>query len=213
MWRGPTWSSTPPSSTGWELGKPPSATAIRAALLARVRLTNRASQSHEQAILKHQDVPEAIRMRRPDAAGPAIEQLIGVVRSAITDALRKSRTRCCPPACRKYGRHPPMPPPAINYLPRSGTFAPRTSFLECSASNTRCGPASPLCRSVQRPGAESLPPGFCCRAGSRAVCANRSLNFSALPPVRASAAPLLELSVGSSQRKRSASKETDRIHI
>ncbi|WP_318246602.1 hypothetical protein J4T87_0028565 (plasmid) [Rhizobium sp. T1473] len=60
------------------MGKPPSATAIRAALLARVRLTNRASQSHEQAILKHQDVPEAIRMRRPDAAGPAIEQLIGV---------------------------------------------------------------------------------------------------------------------------------------
>ncbi len=67
------------------------ATAIRAALLASFRLTNRASQSHEQAILKHQDVLEAIRMRRPDAARHAMEQLIGVARSEITDALRKSR--------------------------------------------------------------------------------------------------------------------------
>jgi len=69
------------------------ATAIRAALLASFRLTNRASQSHEQAILKHQDVLEAIRMRRPDAARHAMEQLIGVARSEITDALRKSRGR------------------------------------------------------------------------------------------------------------------------
>lgn len=67
------------------------ATAIRAALLASFRLTNRASQSHEQAIVKHQDVLEAIRMRRPDAARYAMEQLIGVARSEITDALRKSR--------------------------------------------------------------------------------------------------------------------------
>jgi DNA-binding FadR family transcriptional regulator len=67
------------------------ATAIRAALLASFRLTNRASQSHEQAILKHQDVLEAIRMRRPDAARFAMEQLIGVARSEITDALRKSK--------------------------------------------------------------------------------------------------------------------------
>lgn len=67
------------------------ASAIRAALLASFRLTNRASQSHEQAILKHQDVLEAIRMRRPDAARYAMEQLIGVARSEITDALRKAR--------------------------------------------------------------------------------------------------------------------------
>lgn len=67
------------------------ASAIRAALLASFRLTNRASQSHEQAILKHQDVLEAIRMRRPDAARHAMEQLIGVARSEMTDALRKAR--------------------------------------------------------------------------------------------------------------------------
>ena len=64
------------------------ATAIRAALLASFRLTNRASQSHEQAIQKHHDVLEAIRMRRPDAARQAMEQLIGVARKEITDALR-----------------------------------------------------------------------------------------------------------------------------
>ncbi|WP_420963427.1 FadR/GntR family transcriptional regulator [Brucella sp. IR073] len=68
------------------------ASAIRAALLASFRLTNRASQSHEQAILKHQDVLEAIRMRRPDAARHAMEQLIGVARIEMTDALRKARS-------------------------------------------------------------------------------------------------------------------------
>lgn len=67
------------------------ASAIRAALLASFRLTNRASQSHEQAILAHQDVLEAIRMRRPDAARHAMEQLIGVARSEMTDALRRTR--------------------------------------------------------------------------------------------------------------------------
>jgi DNA-binding FadR family transcriptional regulator len=64
------------------------ATAIRAALLASFRLTNRASQSHEQAILKHQEVLEAIRMRQPDAARHAMEKLIGVARSEIAEALR-----------------------------------------------------------------------------------------------------------------------------
>jgi DNA-binding FadR family transcriptional regulator len=67
------------------------ASAIRAALLASFRLTNRASQSHDQAIAKHQDVLEAIRMRRPDAARYAMEQLIGVARSEIMEALRRSR--------------------------------------------------------------------------------------------------------------------------
>ncbi|MDL2401834.1 FadR/GntR family transcriptional regulator [Rhizobium mayense] len=68
------------------------ATAIRAALLASFRLTNRASQSHEQAIAMHQDVLEAIRMRRPDEARSAMERLIGVARDEISDALRKART-------------------------------------------------------------------------------------------------------------------------
>lgn len=68
------------------------ATAIRAALLASFRLTNRASQSHEQAISKHHDVLEAIRMRQPDVARHAMEQLIGVARIEIADALRNGRT-------------------------------------------------------------------------------------------------------------------------
>ncbi len=67
------------------------ASAIRAALLASFRLTNRASQSHEQAILAHQDVLEAIRMRRPDAARLSMQQLIGAARSEMTDALRRAR--------------------------------------------------------------------------------------------------------------------------
>ena len=64
------------------------ASAIRAALLASFRLTNRASQSHEQAIQKHQDVLEAIRMRKPHDARRAMEVLIGVARAEITDALK-----------------------------------------------------------------------------------------------------------------------------
>ena len=67
------------------------ATAIRAALLASFRLTNRASQSHEHAIILHQDVLEAIRMRRPDAARSAMERLIGTARSEISDALDKTK--------------------------------------------------------------------------------------------------------------------------
>lgn len=54
------------------------ATAIRAALLASLRLTNCASQLHEQAISKHHDVLEAIRVRQPDVAHHAMEQFIGV---------------------------------------------------------------------------------------------------------------------------------------
>ena len=67
------------------------ATAIRAALLASFRLTNRASQSHEQALDKHHIVLDAIRMRDPDAARRAMEALIGVARAEITDALRSSK--------------------------------------------------------------------------------------------------------------------------
>lgn len=65
--------------------------AIRAALLASFRLTNRASQSHEQAIQTHQDVLDAITMKRPDAARYAMEQLIGVARKEISGALRKAK--------------------------------------------------------------------------------------------------------------------------
>lgn len=67
------------------------ATAIRAALLASFRLTNRASQSHEYAIARHQDVLDAIRMRRPDAARLAMEQLIGTARIELSDALRDGK--------------------------------------------------------------------------------------------------------------------------
>lgn len=67
------------------------ASAIQAALLASFRLTNRASQSHEQAILSHQDVLEAIRMRRPEAARHAMTQLIGAARTEMTEALRQAR--------------------------------------------------------------------------------------------------------------------------
>ncbi|MDQ0996352.1 DNA-binding FadR family transcriptional regulator [Phyllobacterium ifriqiyense] len=66
------------------------ATAIRAALLASFRLTNRASQSHDHAIMMHRDVLEAIRMRRPDAARDAMERLIGTARSEITHALHRN---------------------------------------------------------------------------------------------------------------------------
>lgn len=69
------------------------ATAIRAALLASFRLTNRASQSHEYAIARHQDVLDAIRMRRPDAARFAMEQLIGTARMELSDALRAAKPK------------------------------------------------------------------------------------------------------------------------
>ncbi|SER12299.1 transcriptional regulator, GntR family [Faunimonas pinastri] len=62
-------------------------TAIRAALLASFRLTNRASQSHEDALRMHRDVVEAIRTRRPDASRHAMQRLIGLARSEIADAL------------------------------------------------------------------------------------------------------------------------------
>lgn len=66
--------------------------AIRAALLSSFRLTNRASQSHEDAIRMHRDVWDAIDMRRPDAARGAMERLIDLARSEIADALRLARS-------------------------------------------------------------------------------------------------------------------------
>lgn len=68
------------------------ASAIQAALLASFRLTNRASQSHEQAISSHQDVLEAIRMRQPEAARQAMAHLISSARGEMTEALRQAST-------------------------------------------------------------------------------------------------------------------------
>ncbi len=68
------------------------ASAIQAALLASFRLTNRASQSHEQAISSHYAVLEAIRMRQPEAARHAMEQIIGAARGELTEALRSARS-------------------------------------------------------------------------------------------------------------------------
>lgn len=68
------------------------ASAIQAALLASFRLTNRASQSHEQAISSHQDVLEAIRMRQPEAARQAMAHLISTARGEMTEALRQAST-------------------------------------------------------------------------------------------------------------------------
>lgn len=65
--------------------------AIQAALLSSFKLTNRASQSHEDAIRMHRDVWDAIAMRRPDAARIAMERLIDLARSEIADALRLAR--------------------------------------------------------------------------------------------------------------------------
>ncbi|WP_312402946.1 FadR/GntR family transcriptional regulator [Rhizobium sp.] len=73
------------------------ASVIQAALLASFRLTNRASQSHEQAISSHQVVLEAIRMRRPEAAHHAMAHLIGAARIEMTEALRQARVVFQPP--------------------------------------------------------------------------------------------------------------------
>jgi DNA-binding FadR family transcriptional regulator len=54
--------------------------AIRAALLASFRKTNRATQSFEDAIDMHRKVLEAIRMRQPDAAEAAMRDLIALAR-------------------------------------------------------------------------------------------------------------------------------------
>ncbi|WP_454817331.1 FCD domain-containing protein [Labrys neptuniae] len=43
-----------------------------AALLANFRLTNRASESHGNAIMKHRAVFNAIRLREPEAARQAM---------------------------------------------------------------------------------------------------------------------------------------------
>nr|WP_292763736.1 FCD domain-containing protein [Mesorhizobium sp.] len=61
--------------------------AIRAALLASFQITNRASQSHEEAIDLHRDVYDAIRSRRPEEAGTAMRRLIDRAREDMSRAL------------------------------------------------------------------------------------------------------------------------------
>lgn len=54
--------------------------AIRAALMTSFRMTNRASQSHEQAIEMHRKVHDAIQRRAAPAARTAMQDLIGLAR-------------------------------------------------------------------------------------------------------------------------------------
>ena len=54
--------------------------AIRAALLASFRKTNRASPSFEDALAMHEHVLEAIRMRQPEEARRAMQALLGHAR-------------------------------------------------------------------------------------------------------------------------------------
>lgn len=54
--------------------------AIRAALLASFKLTNRASQSYENALSLHAAVNDAIQRRDPDAARTAMQTLIRMAR-------------------------------------------------------------------------------------------------------------------------------------
>ncbi|MBD8556083.1 FadR family transcriptional regulator [Rhizobium sp. CFBP 8762] len=64
------------------------AVAIGAALLASFRITNRASQSHERALDRHNAVLEAIRMRKPEAARDAMNVLVEGARFELQEALR-----------------------------------------------------------------------------------------------------------------------------
>ncbi|MEI4474144.1 FadR/GntR family transcriptional regulator [Frigidibacter sp. MR17.24] len=62
--------------------------AVRAALLAIFRLTNRGSQSHEEAIAMHRAVLEAIRLRDPAAAHAAMLAVVARGRVDLERALR-----------------------------------------------------------------------------------------------------------------------------
>jgi len=61
--------------------------AIRAALMASFQMTNRASQSHAEAIELHRRVYEAIQRRQPEKAKQAMQELIGLAREDMTRAL------------------------------------------------------------------------------------------------------------------------------
>lgn len=62
--------------------------AIRAALLASFRMTNRASQSHAEAIALHAAVFDAIKMRDPVGARAAMDRLIKQACDDIESVLR-----------------------------------------------------------------------------------------------------------------------------
>ncbi|WEX08992.1 FadR/GntR family transcriptional regulator [Chelativorans sp. AA-79] len=62
--------------------------AIRAALMASFRMTNRASQSHAEAIETHRSVYEAIRQRQPDRAKTEMLNLIALAREDMKRALQ-----------------------------------------------------------------------------------------------------------------------------
>ncbi|WP_312794924.1 FadR/GntR family transcriptional regulator [Tianweitania sp.] len=62
-------------------------TAIGAALLASFRITNRASQSHEQALDVHRAVLDAIRMRDAKKARLSMEALVNGARVELAAAL------------------------------------------------------------------------------------------------------------------------------
>lgn len=61
--------------------------AIRAALMTSFRMTNRASQSHDQAIETHRKVHDAIQRRSPSAARTAMQELIGLARADMDRSL------------------------------------------------------------------------------------------------------------------------------
>jgi DNA-binding FadR family transcriptional regulator len=61
--------------------------AIRAALLASFKITNRASQSHDDAIQLHRRVYEAIAGRKPEDARIAMRQLIDRAREDMSRAM------------------------------------------------------------------------------------------------------------------------------
>lgn len=61
--------------------------AIRAALMTSFRMTNRASQSHEQAIEMHRRVHDAIQRRSASDARGAMQELIGLARADMDRTL------------------------------------------------------------------------------------------------------------------------------
>lgn len=66
--------------------------AIRAALMASFRMTNRASQSHESAIAMHRSVLDAIQRHDPEEARHAMIALIGLARTDMDRSFKATRT-------------------------------------------------------------------------------------------------------------------------
>lgn len=64
--------------------------AIRAALMASFRMTNRYSQSHNEAIDMHRAVYDAIQHRQPEEARAAMRKLIGLAREDMSRTLSQS---------------------------------------------------------------------------------------------------------------------------